>query len=92
MILNFKHRGLKRLFLQGDASRLPQDMVDRIETILTKLSASETIQEMDIHSYHLHELKGNRKGMWSVTVRANWRITFRFENGHARDVDFEDYH
>jgi len=47
---------------------------------------------MDVHSYHLHELKGNLKGTWSVTVRANWRITFGFEDGHAHDVNFEDYH
>ena len=67
-------------------------MIDRIEAILTRLSASETIQEMDMYSYHLHELKGNRKGTWSVTVRANWRITFRFQDGYARDMDFEDYH
>ncbi len=47
---------------------------------------------MDIHSYRLHALKGGRKGEWSVTVRANWRITFRFENGYALYVDLEDYH
>jgi proteic killer suppression protein len=40
----------------------------------------------------LHELKGNRKGVWSVTVQANWRITFRFENGDAEIVNYEDYH
>jgi proteic killer suppression protein len=32
------------------------------------------------------------KGLFSVTVRANWRIIFRFEDGHAFDVDFIDYH
>ena len=92
MIVSFKHRGLKRFFLLGDASRLPQDMINRIDTLLTKLHASATIQEMDMHSYHLHELKGDRKGTWSVTVRANWRMTFGFENGQAFDVNFEDYH
>jgi len=45
-----------------------------------------------VHSYHLHELTGNRKGTWSVTVRANWRITFSFKDEHAYDVNFEDYH
>lgn len=67
-------------------------MINRIDTLLTKLHASVTIQEMDMHSYHLHELKGDRKGTWSVTVRANWRMTFGFENGQAFDVNFEDYH
>ncbi len=92
MIVSFKRRGLKRFFLEGDASRLPHDMIDRIDTLLTKLHASETIQEMDMHSYHLHELKGMKKGTWSITVRANWRITFEFAQGHAFHVNFEDYH
>ncbi len=47
---------------------------------------------MNIHSYRLHALKGSRSGEWSVTVRANWRITFRFEKGYALYVDLEDYH
>ncbi len=47
---------------------------------------------MNIHSYRLHSLRGDRKGEWSVTVRANWRITFRFEEGYALDVDLVDYH
>ena len=43
-------------------------------------------------AFRLHPLKGNRKGVWAVTVRANWRVTFRFEGGDAYDVDLEDYH
>jgi len=30
--------------------------------------------------------------MWSVTVRANWRIVFRFEENDAYDVELIDYH
>ncbi len=47
---------------------------------------------MNIPFLHLHELKGDRKGTWSVTVQANWRITFQFENGDAEIVNYEDYH
>ncbi|HIN87686.1 MAG TPA: hypothetical protein EYN05_03385 [Nitrospinaceae bacterium] len=46
----------------------------------------------EVHSFHLHELKGCRKGPWSVTVRSNWRITFWFEGEDAFDVNFEDNH
>ena len=67
-------------------------MVRIIWAILTRLDAAEKIEDMDVHSYKLHRLKGNRKEEWSVTVRANWRITFRFEDGYAFDVNFEDYH
>jgi toxin HigB-1 len=42
--------------------------------------------------FNLHALKGDREGQWAVTVRANWRIVFRFANGEASDVDLVDYH
>ncbi|MDO9307387.1 MAG: type II toxin-antitoxin system RelE/ParE family toxin [Mesorhizobium sp.] len=47
---------------------------------------------MDLPHFRLHPLTGDRKGLWAVTVRANWRIVFRFENGEASDVDLTDYH
>ncbi len=92
MIISFKHRGLKRFFEDGNPQRLPRNMLERISLILARLNMAKNIDAMNIYSYNLHELKGNRKETWSVTVRANWRITFRFENGDAFDVNFEDYH
>lgn len=92
MIASFKHRGLKRFFEEADPKKLPPDMVERISIILARLHQAEAIEDMNIHSYRLHALKGSRKGEWSVTARANWRITFRFEDGYAHDVNFEDYH
>lgn len=92
MIGSFRHRGLKRFFEEDNPRKLPADMVDRIKAILARLNQAEVIEEMNVHSYRLHPLKGSRKGEWGVTVRANWRITFRFEDGYALDVNFEDYH
>lgn len=92
MIKSFKHQGLKRFFEDDDHRRFPRDMLDRISLILARLDRATTVKAMDVHSYHLHELKGDRKGTWSVTVRANWRMTFGFEDGHAYHVNFEDYH
>ena len=39
-----------------------------------------------------HELKGDRKGTYSMHVSSNYCITFRWENGEVADADFEDYH
>ena len=47
---------------------------------------------MNRPSFRLHRLKGKLKGFWAVTVRANWRIIFRFKDGKAFDVDLVDYH
>jgi hypothetical protein len=48
--------------------------------------------DLALPGLRLHELKGDRKGTWSVTVSGNWRITFSFEGKDAVDVDYEDYH
>ena len=92
MIVSFKHKGLKRLFEQNNRSGLRADLTDKIERILSVLDAASAPQALDLPGYRLHQLKGDRKGYWSLTVRANWRIVFRFENGRACDVDLVDYH
>lgn len=92
MILSFKHRGLKRLFERNDRSQIGADLIHRVENILATLDAANSPQALDIPGYRLHQLKGEWRGFWAVTVRANWRIIFRFENGHALDVELIDYH
>jgi len=92
MIVGFRHKGLKRLFEQDDARGIRPDLIDKIRTILNQLDEARTIEDMRMTSFRLHALKGDRKGFWSVTVRANWRIIFRFEDGDAGDVELIDYH
>ena len=92
MIQSFSHKGLKRLYESGDRSKLPADMAERIAVLLAALDEADTVADLDRPSFRLHPLKGNLKAFWSITVRANWRIVFRFEDGHAFDVDFTDYH
>lgn len=92
MIGSFKHRGLKRFFERDDPRRLPPDMKEKIRLILGELNTAEVVEDLNLHSFNLHPLTGDRQNEWSITVRANWRITFRFEQGLALDVNFEDYH
>ena len=92
MIAGFRHKGLKRLFEKDDPSGIRPDLHDKVRTILAQLDEARTIEDMRITSLHLHPLKGDRKGLWSVTVRANWRIIFRFSDGYAGDVELIDYH
>ncbi|MGA3056225.1 MAG: type II toxin-antitoxin system RelE/ParE family toxin [Candidatus Korobacteraceae bacterium] len=91
-IKSFKHRGLKRLYERGDRSQIRPDLVETVERILTVLDAATAPQALDLPRYHLHPLKGDLKGFWSVTVRANWRIIFRFDGVDAADVEMIDYH
>ena len=76
---SFKHRGLKRLYERSDRSGIRPDLVDTAQEILTVLDAAALPQALNVPGYRLHALKGDLKGFWSVTVRANWRIVFRFE-------------
>jgi proteic killer suppression protein len=92
MIENFRHRGLKRFYERGDESPIRPDLLQRVEHILTVLDQIAAIEEMNLPSFRLHPLKGNYQGFWSVTVRANWRIIFRFEGGKVFDVELIDYH
>lgn len=86
----------KRAFPIGpsrqNARRIRTDLRERVEVMLALLDAAGTVNAMRLPRYRLHSLKGNLKGYWSVTVRANWRIIFRFENGDVYDVDMIDYH
>ncbi len=92
MIRSFKHRGLKRLYERDDRSGIRPDLVDTVERILTVLDSATTAQALDIPGFRLHPLKGDLKGFWSVIVRANWRIIFRFQGEDAFDVELIDYH
>lgn len=92
MIRWFKSRALKRLFERGDESRIRADHRDQVRDILARLNAAGCLEDMNLPGFRLHRLKGKYEGFWAVTVRANWRVIFRFEEGHAADVDYLDYH
>ncbi len=92
MIRNFKHRGLKRLYERGDRGGIRPDLLETVERILTVLDAAASPEALDLPQFRLHQLKGDRKGVWAVTVRANWRITFSFEGTDVFDVELIDYH
>lgn len=92
MIQSFRHKGLKRLFEDGDRKRIRADYVQKIENVLAVLNRARAPEDMNLPGFRLHALKGDLKGCHAVTVRANYRVVFRFENGHACDVDLVDYH
>lgn len=92
MIKSFKHKGLKQLFEKGVTSGLPDQDIDRINDRLQAIDTAAGIDELNRPIYKLHQLKGEREGCWSITVRANWRITFQFISGDAYILNYEDYH
>jgi proteic killer suppression protein len=92
MIRSFRHKGLQIFFVTGSKRGILPEHSEKIARILDRLDASVSPADMNLPGYRLHELKGQNAGTWSVTVSANWRITFEFEGQNALSVDYRDYH
>jgi proteic killer suppression protein len=91
MIKSFRHKGLA-LFFTGNARKVQAKHTKRLRLILTMLNAAANVRQMDAPGLRLHPLKGKDAGRWAVNVDENYRVTFRFEEGHAYEVDYGDYH
>lgn len=92
MIRKFKHKGLRKLFEDEITKGVNSDHVDKLIDILDLLNAAAKVEDMNFPGSGLHQLRGNRKEDWAVQVSGNWRVTFKFEDGEAFDVNYEDYH
>ena len=94
-IRNVLHRGLRRFIERDDSSGLPPAVVEKVRNILTFLQDMDDAQELrDVPSWKVHQLTGDRKGTWSLSVTRNWRITFRIDSEKEEifDLNYEDYH
>jgi toxin HigB-1 len=92
MIRSFRHKGLKRLYEDADPRGVIAEHVVKLRDILARLDAARAVADMEVPGFRLHSLKGEMKGLWSVTVRANWRVIFRIADHDIFDVDYLDYH
>ena len=92
MIKSFANRGLKELYEGRRPLKVAPGHVTKLTRILSVLDRSSGPNGMDLPGFRLHPLKGFLKGRYGVSVSGNWRVTFRFEDGHAVDVDYVDYH
>ena len=92
MIQSFRHRGLRRLYEDDDPRGVLAEHLTKLRNILARLDAAGSEGDMNLPGFTLHPLKGELKGLMAVTVRANWRVIFRFVDGHAFEVDYLDYH
>jgi toxin HigB-1 len=92
-IKNFIHKSLRKLYLEDSSKGLPPDAVDKLRAMLTFLQDMRDPEKLRVFPlWKAHQLTGARKGVWSLHVTRNWRLTFRIEDGEIRDIDYEDYH
>lgn len=94
MIKSFKHKGLENFFTTGSLKGIQAIHAQKLARILNRLNLLSSLDDLSSPIYRLHQLKGDMKNIWSVTVQANWRITFEYDE-ETKDVyivDYVDYH
>ncbi|RYU93658.1 peptidase [Emticicia agri] len=89
-VKSIQHKGLRQFY--EDTSKLPAAHIIRIRNILTRLEFAQSLDDIGTPGSRLHPLSGNLKGFYAGNVSGNWRIIFRFEDGHVYDVNYLDYH
>lgn len=91
---SIRHKALRRFVETGKPKGLDANVAERLRKMIAYLAAIEAIDELHVPpNWGAHELTGDRKGIWSLTVTKNWRMTFRInDEGAIADLDLEDYH
>jgi len=92
VIVSIRHKGLRVLFEEGGAAGVKPQHVRKLRLQLVALHTANTIDDMNISGWRLHQLKGSRASTWSISVDKNWRVTFEFADGNVYLLDYEDYH
>lgn len=92
MVRSIRHKGLQRLHEDDDPRGVIAAHASKLRDIPARLDAARVVADLDMPGFRLHPLKGERKGFWAITVRANWRVIFRFAGHGVYDVDYLDYH
>lgn len=92
MIKSFRHKGIEQFFTTGTTRGIQAAHAARLKLLLTALNAAKAANDMCAPGWGLHPLTGKMKGHWSVSVNGNWRMTFKFDQGDAILVDYQDYH
>lgn len=93
MIKTFADKETQLVYVNGKSKIIPPDLIRRAVRRLEYINLASNINELRVPpSNKLHNLKGNRKGQYSISINQQWRNCFRFVDGDAFDVEIADYH
>ena len=92
MIKSFSHKGLENFYKTGSVAGIQPGHKKKLRLQLVALDTAQNIEDMNLPGFRLHPLKGKKKDHWAIAVSGNWRMTFRFEDGNAYLIKYEDYH
>ncbi|MFQ5744328.1 MAG: type II toxin-antitoxin system RelE/ParE family toxin [Acidobacteriota bacterium] len=91
MIRSFRHKGLAKLWNEGDARSIRHDLIGRVRQRLTALNAAQHLRDLHVPGWRFHPLHETPK-RYAIAVNGPWRITFEWTDGDALRVDLEQYH
>jgi proteic killer suppression protein len=93
IIRSVEHRGLLRLIRDDDSREIRPDLVRRVKNIVAQLVAAADMAGVEgPPGWRIHQLQGDRAGIWSISVSGNWRLTFEIRQGEICNLNMEDYH
>lgn len=92
MLRSFNHKGVKKFYDTGSKAGIQSVHAAKLARQLARLNQAKNPADMNVPGWRLHPLKGRRNSQWAVSVSGNWRLIFRFHDGDAFDIDYEDYH
>ena len=92
MIKSFSHKGLTIFFETANKAGIQAQHEQNLRLQLVSLDNAKSKNDINAPSWQLHELKGDMKGHYSISVNGNWRLTFRFEGEDVILLDYQDYH
>jgi proteic killer suppression protein len=92
-IASFRNRELERFWRRDEVRGIARQYERKLRAMLTVIEEAENITELEtIPGWRFHPLKGDRKGIWSLKLTRNQRLTFRIEGSVVSEIDIEDYH
>ena len=92
MIKSFKHKGLEKFYKTGNTKGIQAIHARKLKQLLSMLDAMTTTDDLKLPSLRFHQLQGDKQNLYSITVQANWRLTFEFDNENVYILDYTDYH
>ena len=92
MIKSFKHKVLEKFYKTGNTKGIQAIHARKLKQLLSMLEAMTTTDDLKLPSLRFHQLQGDKQNLYSITVQANWRLTFEFDNENVYILDYTDYH
>jgi proteic killer suppression protein len=71
---------------------MASELVEKIARVLARLDVVIRPEQLKLPGFGLQRLEGDLKGYWSIAVRGEWKIIFRFHVGTVSDIDLVEYH